>query len=316
MQDGYDLVVVCMIACGAWEIGFSYYSSLGATQGDHAQLKNEKVNMWKEGSVNRRVLLLFCYYMFIVLPKPLWRARVKGKNHYRIEEIDIIKHLLQAKLASSPTQQKIIRRKLRQIGFYISDFPFAESASDIDRLIENGHIVIIDADPTDYSSEFSLKIATRRQGMITKAIKDKSDENYIIDLCDEILGQKASRQHRFPFLVGDPGRNGNCCKLPVDAYYKSLKLVVEYRERQHIEYVGFFDNKKTSQGITRGEQRQRYDKLRRIILPLHGIQLIELSFNQFSYNSAKRLLRNKTDDIEILRTIIPNGLLSMNIPSE
>lgn len=30
----------------------------------------------------------------------------------------------------------------------------------------------------------------------------------MVDLWDAILGERASRQHRFDWLVGDPGRNG------------------------------------------------------------------------------------------------------------
>ena len=51
--------------------------------------------------------------------------------------------------------------------------------------------------------------------------RNKSDESYVIDLCDEVLKQKAFRQHRFDFLKGDSGT-----KLPVDAYYSSLNLVI------------------------------------------------------------------------------------------
>ena len=54
-------------------------------------------------------------------------------------------------------------------------------------------------------------------------IKNKrsdSDESYVIDLCDEVLGELALRQHTFDFLRGDPSES--CLsgkKLPVDAYY-------------------------------------------------------------------------------------------------
>ncbi len=73
-----------------------------------------------------------------------------------------------------------------------------------------------------------------------------SDEFYVIDLCDEVLGLKASRQHTFDFLRGDgtPGR-----RLLVDAYYPELNLVVEYRERQHSESVAFFDKKNAVSGV-------------------------------------------------------------------
>jgi hypothetical protein len=59
-----------------------------------------------------------------------------------------------------------------------------------------------------------------------------SDEAYVLDLCDAILREPASRQHRFDWLVGDPGRNGRSRALPVDAYYAARRLVVECRERQ------------------------------------------------------------------------------------
>ena len=55
------------------------------------------------------------------------------------------------------------------------------------------------------------------------------DEHYIIDLCDRMLAQPALRQHRFDFLIGDPGKGGRCCRLPVDAWYPSRGLVIEYR---------------------------------------------------------------------------------------
>ena len=52
----------------------------------------------------------------------------------------------------------------------------------------------------------------------------QSDESYIIDICDQLLEQKAKRQHRFEFLRGDPGRNGRTARLPVDAYYEDSEV--------------------------------------------------------------------------------------------
>ena len=71
----------------------------------------------------------------------------------------------------------------------------------------------------------------------------ENDEKYIIDLIDVILQSKARRQHKFDFLVGDPGKNGKRRKLPVDAFYPEHNLVVEYKEKQHTETVPFFDKK-------------------------------------------------------------------------
>ena len=118
----------------------------------------------------------------------------------------------------------------------------------------------------------------------------KSDEAYVVDLCDAILGEKAVRQHRFDFLRGDKGH-----KLPVDAFYPKHNLVIEYRERQHTEEVPFFDNRKTVSGVSRGDQRKLYDQRRRDLLPKEGIVLLELSYTDFEHDRRKRLVRTASD---------------------
>ena len=122
-----------------------------------------------------------------------------------------------------------------------------------------------------------------------------SDEHYVIGLCNEVLKRKASQQHCFDFLLGDTGR-----KLPVDAYYEDLNLVIEYYESQHTESTPFFDNKKTVSGVPRGEQRRLYDERRRTELPKHGIKVIILRYSDFG--TTKRLKRdNREHDIEVVR---------------
>jgi len=126
--------------------------------------------------------------------------------------------------------------------------------------------------------------------------QDMRDEHYIITLCDELLGREAVRQHHFSFLLGDSGR-----MLPVDAFYPDLKLVIEYRERQHSEPVAFFDRKATVSGVARGLQRALYDQRRRDILRQNGIALVELCYSEFSHTKGKRLLRNREEDLSVLR---------------
>jgi hypothetical protein len=133
-----------------------------------------------------------------------------------------------------------------------------------------------------------------------------SDEHYVIGLCDHVLGRKARRQHRFKFLVGDPGKDGRRGKqLPVDAYYEDLALVVEFMEQQHSTAVPFFDklHRLTVSGVDRGQQRRRYDELRRQILPEHGIALITLDASLFrpSGTSRKKLLRDRSHDELVVR---------------
>ncbi|MBO6252274.1 MAG: TFIIB-type zinc ribbon-containing protein [Bacteroidaceae bacterium] len=133
------------------------------------------------------------------------------------------------------------------------------------------------------------------------ASRKDSDEHYVIDLCDEILGLKASRQHTFDFLRGDgtPGK-----KLPVDAYYPKLNIVVEYRERQHTESVAFFNKTNTVSGVSRDEQRRIYDQRRRDVLPQHGIKLVEISYADLKHDSRKRLIRDRQADKEVLQSLL------------
>ena len=131
---------------------------------------------------------------------------------------------------------------------------------------------------------------------LRKFQKESRDEDYVIDLCDEVLGLDASRQHRFDFLKGDTGR-----PLPVDAYYESKKLVIEYNERQHTESVKLWDKKKTASGVSRGEQRRIYDERRKEVLPQHDITLITISYDDFKYNSNKKIERDKEYDLNVVK---------------
>ena len=133
-----------------------------------------------------------------------------------------------------------------------------------------------------------------------------SDERYVIDLCDKILNLKALRQHKFDFLLGDPNSSGISAKLPVDAYYHELNLVVEYREKQHTESVTFFDkpNILTVSGVHRGIQRKIYDQKRDEILPKNGLNLILIYYSDFDYDKRKRILRREKKDIKTIEKII------------
>lgn len=146
-------------------------------------------------------------------------------------------------------------------------------------------------------SQFQDIFPSNYKGKKKRKSRADSDEYYVIDLCDEVLGRKASRQHRFDFLTGDTGK-----RLPVDAYYEDLNLVVEYYERQHSEPIPYWDKKMTASGVTRQEQRKIYDERRKIILPQHGIKLVVI--NYFDFGTSKRILRNKAYDIKVVRNLL------------
>jgi hypothetical protein len=54
--------------------------------------------------------------------------------------------------------------------------------------------------------------------------RESSDEAYVLDLCDAVLGERGLRQHRFDWLRGDPGKNGRSRTLPVDGYWPEHHL--------------------------------------------------------------------------------------------
>ena len=124
-----------------------------------------------------------------------------------------------------------------------------------------------------------------------------SDEQYVIDTCDELLIFNARRQYRFDFLLGLPSLKTNRrAKLPVDAFYPELNLVVEYREHQHTEPVSFWDTKLTACGLQRGEQRKQYDQIRRVVLKDRGYDLVEIDFFDLAHDARKRLIRDISKD--------------------
>lgn len=167
--------------------------------------------------------------------------------------------------------------------------------------IPHSKVSSINAKPTR-ELEIENKIVSKEKSLsktpMAKTSSKVNDEQYVLDLCDKVLGIKSARQHRFDFLIGDSG-----VKLPVDSFYPTLNLVIEYRERQHTESVGFFDKpeRMTVSGVHRGEQRRVYDERRRKILPEHNIELIEISYNDFNYDRQKRIIRNPEKDGEVIR---------------
>lgn len=115
----------------------------------------------------------------------------------------------------------------------------------------------------------------------------RQDQSYITDLCDEVLGVASSREHTFDWLRGDPyPKNPRGKQLPVDAYWESLGLVMEFNERQHSEPVPHFDklDRMTVSGVPRGGlhgQRRLYDLRRDQLIPAHGLRLVRIYMSDF-----------------------------------
>jgi hypothetical protein len=133
-----------------------------------------------------------------------------------------------------------------------------------------------------------------------------SDEHYVLNLCDAVIGKIGLRQHKFDFLLGDTNAKGKQAKLPVDIYYPELNLVIEYKEQQHTKPNKHFDKPDlfTVSGVHRGEQRRIYDQRRLAILPQNGIQIIEISYSDFMFDRRDRIVRDEERDLEKVRGIL------------
>ncbi len=228
---------------------------------------------------------------------------MKGRKIFTKREANEIILLIEEKLKASTTKQKGIRAKIRKRGFFASDFGFGGGYDVSDFL----SVVTI----TGSTTEIKEKVSNKNTAMPSEYGKPKkrsqSDESYVIDLCDEVLKTTALRQHKFDFLRGDPGKGGRQgVKLPVDAYYEALQLVIEFRERQHTEEVKHFDKPDvmTVSGVHRGEQRKIYDQRRRDILPKQGINLIEISYDDFEFDRQKKIVRNRIEDIKVIQSAL------------
>jgi hypothetical protein len=139
--------------------------------------------------------------------------------------------------------------------------------------------------------------------------RGSSDECYVLDLIDSILGSRGIRQHRFPWLLGDPGANGARVALPVDGYWPQARLVVEYRERQHDEPTPFFDkpDRLTVSGVHRGEQRRLYDERREREIPAHVLVLLIVKPSHLSADGRGRLQRRVEEDRQTLRRLLSSA---------
>lgn len=220
---------------------------------------------------------------------------LKSKLSYTKDEADAIIALIKDKLNADPKGQKGFRAKIRNHGFWASEFGFRGGYTVQDFL----SVAKIIGSKTIISNKSVVKKKILSKSVQKtdekKASRSQSDESYVIDLCDEVLKLKSFRQHRFYFLKGDSGT-----KLPVDAYYPPLNLVVEFKEKQHTEEVKFFDKRQTVSGVGRGEQRKLYDQRRRDLLPHHNIRLIELDYSDFEHTRGKKLVRNREEDLKVI----------------
>lgn len=216
---------------------------------------------------------------------------MKGKGTFTQPETEAILELIAQKLAADTKQQKVIRNKIRDLGFYPSDFGLGGGydQNEFLRVTKSNSANAVHTPQSEFTAAIEKKV--KRAG------RTASDEHYVLGLCDQLLGEQSLRQHRFSFLTGDAGTG-----LPVDAYYPALKLVIEYQERQHTDAVDFWDKKITASGVSRAEQRRVYDQRRKAVLPENGINYLVIGYQELVHKaSSKKLLRDIHEDTLVLK---------------
>tara|TARA_R110002051_G_scaffold88673_2_gene156193 strand:+ start:1651 stop:2394 length:744 start_codon:yes stop_codon:yes gene_type:complete len=126
-----------------------------------------------------------------------------------------------------------------------------------------------------------------------------SDEYYLVNLCDELLEQKASRKHTFDTLVGNLHKKGKGrTKLPLDAYYKDLKLVIEFFEEQE-------EGKELDEAEqARMAQIQYYDKLKKKSILKKELRYLVIKYASFDCDEAGKLVRDTDKDKRILKGML------------
>lgn len=130
-----------------------------------------------------------------------------------------------------------------------------------------------------------------------------SDENYLINLCDELLDKKASRKHTFDTLVGNLHKRGKGrTKLPLDAYYKDFKLVIEFFQTNNP--VNEVDEKEQA----RVAQIKYYDTLKKEAVLNKSFRYMKINYAQFECDDTNKLIRNTENDILVLKDILKDFL--------
>lgn len=154
-------------------------------------------------------------------------------------------------------------------------------------------------------THFSVRCKSSPPVPLGRPGRAASDETYVLDLCDEALGVPGMRQHRFDWLRGDPGVDGREVRLPVDAFYPTISLVIEYREVQHDIAIPIMDARPTISGVPRGEQRRRYDQRRNELVPAHGLRLVVIKPSDLDCTGRGRLRRrDRGPDLMCVRRLL------------
>lgn len=148
------------------------------------------------------------------------------------------------------------------------------------------------------------------KGKQRRATRAESDQYYLLNLCDKLLDQSASRQHKFGFILGDFHKNDKTrSALPVDAYYSKPEFVIEFLDNGNETEIEFGKpGRVTVSGVDRAEQRKIYAQRKRKALRSKEIPLVEIDFSAFECDAHNKLVRNEAKDEAVLKKLLKDYL--------
>jgi hypothetical protein len=138
-----------------------------------------------------------------------------------------------------------------------------------------------------------------------------SDEKYLVDMINSLLGKKGSEKQTFDYLLGDLHQDGETrTELPVDLYFWELKLAIEFvnHPKTREQLIPQKQKKMTVSGVTRAEQRVKYFDRKKKVLTKKGMDFVEIPLAGFECDEQLKLFRNPENDERVLRGILGHYL--------
>ena len=138
-----------------------------------------------------------------------------------------------------------------------------------------------------------------------------SDEKYLVDMINSLLGKKGSEKQTFDYLLGDLHQDGETrTELPVDLYFWELKLAIEFvnHPKTREQLIPEKQKKMTVSGVTRAEQRVKYFDRKKKVLTKKGMDFVEIPMAGFECDEHLKLLRNTENDERVLRGLLGHYL--------
>ena len=114
---------------------------------------------------------------------------MKSKPAFTKAEAEEIVDLIKEKLKADSTKQKGIRAKIRKRGFYASDYDFHNGYT-VEQFLSVAKIAVANTSVPQMPSSKAV-VEPKSTSKTTSKSRSKSDESYVIDLCDEVLKQKS-----------------------------------------------------------------------------------------------------------------------------